>query len=63
MATVAEIGVNIMAEEKTQILVRIDKQTKDDLKIYSIRKNKTLNELVVKYIKEGFAKDKEQDNK
>lgn len=40
-----------------QMPVRIDAKTRDELKIFAIKKGKTLNELLLKYIKEGFEKD------
>lgn len=46
-----------------QMPVRIAAGTRNEIKIYSIQKGKTLNELLIKYITEGFEKDKAQSKK
>jgi len=51
----------IMAEDPNKIVqmpIRIDAKTRDELKIYAIQKGKTLNEILLGYVKDGFAKDK-----
>ena len=44
-----------------QMPIRIDAKTRDELKIFAIKKGKTLNEILVKYVKDGFEKDKSED--
>jgi len=53
----------IMTEDPkiVQMPIRIDAKTRDELKIFAIKKGKTLNEILVKYVKDGFEKDKSED--
>lgn len=46
-----------------QMPVRIDAGTRNELKIYAIQKGQTLNELLLKYIIEGFNQDKARSKK
>lgn len=49
-----------MTEDLTRIVqmpVRIDAKTRNELKILSIKKGISLNDLLIGYIMEGFAKD------
>jgi hypothetical protein len=51
----------IMTEDPNRIVqmpVRIDAKTRNEIKIFAIKNGKTLNELLVKYVKDGFEKDK-----
>jgi hypothetical protein len=54
----------VMTEDPNKIVqmpIRIDAKTRDELKIFAIKKGKTLNEILLKYVKEGFKKDKSLD--
>jgi hypothetical protein len=53
--------INTMPEDPNKIVqmpIRIDAKTRDELKIFAIKQGKTLNEILVKYVKNGFEKDK-----
>lgn len=54
----------VMTEDPNKIVqmpIRIDAKTRDELKIFAIKKGKTLNEILLKYVKDGFEKDKSEE--
>lgn len=42
-----------------QMSIRLPKSLREDLKIYAIQNDEKINDLLVKYIQEGFNKDKQ----
>ena len=54
----SEIKMSEDPNKIVQMPIRIDAKTRDELKIYAIKQGKTLNEILLKYVKDGFAKDK-----
>lgn len=42
-----------------QMSIRLPKSLMEDLKIYAIQNDEKINDLLVKYIQEGFNKDKQ----
>lgn len=50
--------VRNMAKKIVQMPVRIDEETRDQLKIYAIKRGITLNDLLVGYIRRGYEKEK-----
>lgn len=52
--------VKKLVEDIVQMPVRISRKRRDELKIHAINQGLTLNELLVRYIDEGFRHDKKQ---
>lgn len=46
--------------DTTQINIKIDTEIRNEIKIWSITHKKRLNEMLVKYITEGFEKEKKE---
>lgn len=57
----SEIKMPTDPDKIVQMPIRIDAGTRDELKIFAIKKGKTLNELLVKYVVTGFEKDKSKE--
>ena len=45
----------------TQINIKIDTKIRNEIKIWSITHNVRLNDMLVKYITEGFEKEKSEN--
>ncbi len=53
-----------MADKKiVQIAMRADAELKNEVKIMAIKKGITMNDLLVRYVKDGVERDKREESK